>query len=119
MWIRIQEALEYGYNTDPDPQHWLTITIIVTYRTVNLILLSLLNIIFVYGIPYCSSASPTCQFSVHFIFQQYVIPVRHKSQDLNMSHKPKRRSPQKKTKFVAALWSRSILTRLRLQQLQL
>ena len=93
MWIRIQEALEYGYNTDPDPQHWLTITTIVTYRTVNFILLSLLNIIFVYGIPYCSSASPTCQFSVHFIFQQYVIPVRHKSQDLNMSHKPKRRSP--------------------------
>ena len=22
VWIRIQEALEYGSNTDPNPQHW-------------------------------------------------------------------------------------------------
>ena len=23
VWDRIQEAPEYGFNTDPDPQHWL------------------------------------------------------------------------------------------------
>ena len=23
LWIRIHKASEYGFNTDPDPQHWI------------------------------------------------------------------------------------------------
>ena len=33
--IRIQEAPEYGFNTDPDPQHWLSVCLQVCPSILN------------------------------------------------------------------------------------